>query len=329
MKTFSPYLLNILLAVFGEKRRGVSEVLSVLFVLLHTAVPVPASAQDDSWKAAIGDASELAFDLREEIVSIPQWGTKSTAKTHPLTGTLFQPTGSGPFPVVVLSHGSPGRAVDRKLMGRYRVIPQIKALVGQGFSVLVLMRRGYGDSPAEYAESFGYCQEPRYERTGAEGALDIHSAVSYIRNRPSLDATKILLMGQSAGGFASIAAGSLGLDGVVAVANFSGGRGGNGIDGLPCRPDLMAQVIANYAKTLRIPVLWFYVENDKYFGPATSKAWFSAFESAGGRGKFILHPPYGNDGHLLFYKEAAVPIWIEALNSFFRDMGITSLSRMP
>lgn len=329
MKNFSNIFSKILNIDFDLLRGGLIGSISVSFAILLVVAPRSAIAQDESWKTAMGDTSELVADLREEIVSIPQWSAKLGSKAPPLTGTLFQPKGVGPFPVVVLSHGTPGRAIDRKLMGRYRVIPQIKALVDQGFSVLVPMRRGYGDSSLDYAESYGYCQDPRYENTGEESARDIRSAVVYIRSRPSLDAKKIVLMGQSAGGFASIAAGSLALDGVVAVANFSGGRGGNGIDGLPCRPDRLAQVIANYTKTLRVPVLWFYVENDKYFGPAASKTWFSAFEMAGGKGKLIMHPPYGNDGHLLFYKEAAVPIWVDALNSFFRDMGLSSLLRTP
>lgn len=126
-------------------------------------------------------------------------------------------------------------------------------------------------------------------------------------------------MGQSAGGFASIAAASLALPGVVAVVNFSGGRGGNGIDGIPCRPDLMAKTVGQYANTMRVPMLWFYVENDKYFGPDVAKSWFAAFEAAGGKGRFVLHPPYGADGHLLFYKSEAIPIWIDAMNNFFKE----------
>jgi dienelactone hydrolase len=298
---------------------------SLLVAFFIAIGSTPASAQDDSWKSAFGDASELLPALREEVVSIALWGAEAGDKAAPLVGTLYQPVGGGPFPVVVLSHGSPGRAADRKMMGRYRVIVQIKALVDLGFAVLVPMRRGYGESPADYAESFGSCQEPRYEKTGAESARDLRSAVAYVRSRPSLDATKIVLMGQSAGGFASIAAGSLALDGVAAVVNFAGGRGGNGINGVPCRADLMAQVIAGYAKTTHVPVLWFYVENDKYFGPATANAWFAAFQSAGGAGKLMMHPPYGNDGHLLFYTRAALPIWVDALTGFLKDSGLAAL----
>jgi dienelactone hydrolase len=283
-------------------RNGGLKLLLVFLEALCALVPTSVFAQDESWKTAIGDGNQRAFDLREEVVSIPQVSTTLRINSQPLIGTLFQPAGDGPHPVIVLSHGSPGRATDRKLMGRYRVIPQIRALVDHGFAVLVPIRRGYGDSTAEYAESFGPCHDPSYEKTGEESARDIRAAIAYARTRSSLDSSKIVLMGQSAGGFASIAAASMGLNGVVAVVNLSGGRGGNGINGLPCRPDRMAEVIARYSTSLRVPVLWFYVENDKYFGPAASRSWFSAFESVGGKGRLIIHPPYGDDGHLLFYK---------------------------
>ena len=289
--------------------------------------------QDKSWQTAFGDAGELSSELREEIVKIPQTQKQANAKAGDrpvdLIGTLFQPPGPGPFPVVVLSHGSPSRGADRVLLGRYRVLAQIKSLVDQGLAVLVPMRRGFGVSTHDYAESIGYCQEPRYDKTGAESVRDLRAAVDFIGTRRSLDANTIVLMGQSAGGFASIAAASAQLPGVVAVVNLSGGRGGNGLDGIPCRPDLLAKTIGEYAKTLRLPALWFYVENDKYIGPTTVKAMFEAFEQGGGQGKLVMHPPYGNDGHLLFYVADAVPIWSKVVNGFFKEVGLARLAAKP
>ena len=296
-----------------------------LVACLLSLVIFSAYAQDSSWKAALGDSRELAPELREEIVSIPQLRSKAGGKLPALVGTLYQPPGVGPFAVVILSHGSPSRGADRDLLGRYRLTAQIGAMVNQGWAVLVPMRRGYGASPGEYAESFGYCQEPRYEKTGAESAQDLRAAVAFVRSRKSLDAKQIVLMGQSAGGFASMATASLQLPGVITVVNFSGGRGGNGFDGIPCRPDLMAQTLGQYAKTSRVPMLWFYVENDKYFGPAVVQSWLKAFEEAGGQAKLVMHPPFGVDGHLLFYKAEAIPIWLGVMNDFFKERGLMGL----
>jgi len=297
----------------------------LLLLFLSMAVAWPAAAQDDSWLAAIGNARELLPDLREEIVTIPLSGASAEEKAFPLTGTLYQPPGEGRFPVVILSHGSPFYPRDRDKMGRYRLIPQITALVSRGFAVLVPMRRGYGASPGNFVEGSGSCDLPRYEKSGAESARDVRSAIEFVGTRRSLDGSKIVLMGQSAGGFASLAAASQAPRGLVAVVNLSGGRGGNGKDGMPCRPEVMADVIAQYARTTAVPVLWHYVENDKYFGPDAVRRWFEAFESAGGRGRLVFQPPYGGDGHLLFYAPAAVPIWSFAMDDFFRDFGLGQL----
>jgi dienelactone hydrolase len=192
-----------------------------------------------------------------------------------------------------------------------------------GFAVLVPMRRGYGASPGNYAESTGSCENgPRYDRAGSEAARDVLSAIEFIRKRPSLDHRRIVLMGQSAGGFASLATAALNPQGVVAVINMSGGRGGNGKDGIPCAADTMATVISGYARTTAVPVLWLYSENDKYFGPAASRAWYDAFQAAGGKGRFVMGPPHGNDGHLLFYAADGLPVWSAAIESFLRDFGV-------
>jgi dienelactone hydrolase len=297
----------------------------ILAHLLLACITVCASAgvqaQDDSWLAALGNPLEVLAELREEIVSVPLRGASAQEKAFPLTATLFQPAGAGPFPVVILNHGSPARARDRDVMGRYRLLAPVQELVRMGFAVLVPMRRGYGASPGEYAEGYGSCDSPRFDRSGAESARDVISAVDYARTLPSIDRERIVLMGQSAGGFASLAAAAQSPPGVVAVVNIAGGRGGNGKDGAPCAPEAMASVIARYAGTTQAPVLWLYAQNDKYFGPAVSKAWFAAFEQAGGKGRYILNAAHGDDGHLLLYAPDGVGVWSPQVQAFLRELG--------
>lgn len=289
---------------------------------LHPSV----HAQDDSWKTAIADSHEIAADMREEIVRIPLWQASSEEINQALISTLFQPPGAGPFPVIVLSHGAPGKAADRQVMGRYRLLPQIMALMQRGYAVLVPMRRGYGATGGTYAESFGNCFDAKFEKTGEQSARDLRSAVAFIRSRPELDANRVVLMGQSAGGFASLAAGSLQLPGVVALLNFAGGRGGNGINGLPCSPDAMAGVLAAYARTSKVPALWLYAQNDLYFGPASVSKRHQAYQAAGGNATLVTVAPHGADGHLLFYTQTGQAIWTTELDRFFAAHGLPHLS---
>ncbi len=283
-----------------------------------------AHAQDESWKLALGDAREILAELREEVVTIPLHQAAAQEKAFPLTGTLYQPPGAGPFPVAILSHGSPSRWRDRDVMGRYRLIPQIRAFVRMGFAVLVPMRRGYGASPGDYAEGFGPCTSAgaRFDKSGAESGRDVLSAIEYARGRASLDTKRIVLIGQSAGGFASLATAAMAPAGVVAVVNLAGGRGGNGTTGIPCAPQAMEALVAKYAATTQAQVLWLYAENDKYFGPATSRAWYAAFAQAGGKGRFVLAPAHGNDGHLLFYAADGFAVWSPIVQGFLREQGL-------
>lgn len=289
---------------------------------MAASICISAHAQDDSWKLALGNPREILAELGEEVVSIPLQAATALERSFPLTGTLYKPKGQGPFPVVLLNHGSPARARDRDLMGRYRLIPQIREFLGMGFAVLVPMRRGYGASPGDYAEGYGPCTgAARFDKSGSESARDVISAIEYVRGRPSLDARRIVLAGQSAGGFAALAAAAQSPAGVVAVINIAGGRGGNGQDGMPCGHEVMTGLLAKYGSATTAPVLWLYSDNDKYFGPAASKAWYSAFEGAGGKGKYVLTSAFGSDGHLLFYAPDGIAVWSPVVRNFLRDIG--------
>lgn len=111
--------------------------------------------------------------------------------------------------------------------------------------------------------------------------------------------------------------------GVVAVVNFSGGRGGrpNSSPGEPCGADNMKSAIARFAQTIRVPVLWHYAENDRYFSPQHVRDWFSAFEAAGAPGTLVMQPPFGRDGHSLFSAAAGRPIWTSAFDVFMVQTG--------
>jgi dienelactone hydrolase len=286
-----------------------------LFLLAFLLVPCLSYADD----------GELLPDLHEEIVQVPMGvdGVFGKKELH-LTATIFRPAGSGPFPLIVLSHGNPPNAFDRPKIGRYRLIPQIREFVRRGYAVIVPIRRGYGATGGDFAEDMGKCSLPTYHDAGLEAAKDIQASVEYAARLPYVDPYSILLVGQSAGGFASLAAASRNVPGVIGVVNFAGGRGGrpHTHPGEPCSPDRMADAIRRYAKTVRVPVLWHYAENDKFFGTRYITSWFVAFQESGGRGRLVIQPPFGNDGHGLFPSSKGIPIWTKEFDGFLEEFGI-------
>lgn len=266
---------------------------------------------------------ELDRKLNEQVVAVPvRVETETGAEQWSLTATTYHPPGEGPFPLIVLNHGSPGSAAERAIMGRYRLIPQIREFTNRGFAVIVPMRRGYGDTGGPWAERFGACVAPDYYRAGRESARDVIAAVEFAQTLPFVKRDRVILVGQSAGGIASIAAASSNPAGVIGVVNFSGGRGGRPYTdpGEPCMPGNMTEAIGKLARTIKVPVLWHYSENDQFFAPHHVKAWFKAFEEAGAKGKLVMQPPFQWDGHAIFGAAGGLPLWTAAFDRFLKEI---------
>ena len=289
--------------------------LSILVLFFTALSPAVVRAADEQMRA----------DLYEQVVRVPMRvkGLFSVKEVN-LTATTYRPHGDGPFPLVVLSHGTPPRPADRVKIGRFRRIPQIREFINRGFAVIVPMRRGHGESGGDYAEEIGSCKTPAYDDAGRESARDVLAACDVAAKLPFVDPECILLVGQSTGGFASLAAASLTPSGVIGVVNFSGGKGGNPFTrpGEPCEPSSLAATIAAFSRTIKVPVLWHYVENDRFFSPRYIREWFAAFEQAGGKGRLVIQPPFGDDGHALFNSMDGIPIWTREFDSFMRDFKI-------
>jgi dienelactone hydrolase len=86
----------------------------------------------------------------------------------------------------------------------------------------------------------------------------------------------------------------------------------------------LASAIGRFAQNIRVPVLWHYAENDRYFAPEHVRTWFSAFVTAGAPGTLVMQPPFGRDGHGIFASPAGRPIWTAAFDHFMRDIGFSA-----
>lgn len=269
--------------------------------------------------AIAAESDPLATDLHETVVSVPMTenGFFGTSQRE-LVATTYMPDGAGPFPLIVLSHGNPPNAHDRVKVGRYRKLVQIREFVRMGFAVIVPIRRGYGATGGTFAEDAGSCKRPDFVAAGNAAAQDLLATIAFADTLPQIDKNHVILVGQSAGGFASLATASYSPPGVIAVVNFSGGRGGRPATnpGDPCAPDRMAEAIGHYASTTHVPVYWHYVQNDNFFAPDVVRTWFGAFQTAGGQGQLVIEQPFGRDGHGMFAVDRAIPIWEPGFQSF-------------
>ena len=232
--------------------------------------------------------------------------------------TVMRPAGPGPFPLVVINHGSiqSGDAREKYEMPEYPIASQW--FLDRGYVVVLPQRPGHGATGGPYFEDQGLCQSPDYRQAGVRTADSIEAAIDYMTAQPFVRRSGVVVVGQSAGGWGALALASRNPRTVTAVVNFAGGRGGRS-DNKPnnnCAPDELVETAGRFGRTSRVPMLWLYIENDTYFGPELSKRMHAAFNAAGGNAEYHLFPPHGSDGHFFVDAADAVPIWSPVVGAF-------------
>jgi dienelactone hydrolase len=251
--------------------------------------------------------------IRRQLWFIPTHDRVSMMRT-----TLFRPSGAGPFPLVVINHGSTQSEMQR---AAYR-LPEYAALaqwfVARGYAVAVPQRPGHGESGGLYYEDQGGCENADYRKAGYGAAASIAAVIDYLTRQPFVKKTGVVVTGQSAGAWGAIALAARNVREVKAVIAFAAGRGGriDGEVGKNCAPERLIAAAREFGEKSRIPTLWIYAENDSYFPPALSQKVAEAFRLAGGKAEVHILPPFGADGHELIRAPEAVPIWAPLVERF-------------
>ena len=261
--------------------------------------------------------------LNEHLIRVPMTISRPAGLQRlTLEATLYRPAGPGPFPLVILSHGT-SRNPQQRVGRRLRYDAQSWEFVSMGFAVVIPMRRGYGHSEGDYAEVEGPCDCSNFYEAGQESAKDLRATVEYVSTLPFIDRERLVLVGHSSGGLASLILASQGLPGVRGVINFAGGRGSK--QGMNCSPDRLVEACAQAGRTTRTPTLWIYSENDSYFPPWLAREMCGAFHQDGGRAEFIMLPPFCEEGHFLFTDVRGLALWTPVVSRFLNELGFPGL----
>ena len=258
----------------------------------------------------------------EEVVQIPVVVKNLQAQPEKLTMTMtiFRETSRAKSPFVIINHGRAGSAAERAKTERYRYTDASQWFVSKGFAVFLPTRVGYGSTGGADLENSGRECTRREFRPGLDAAAEqILQAITYAKGRPYVSPQGIIV-GQSYGGASVLATAARNPEGVVGAINFSGGSGGDpqARPGQPCSPDALGLLYAEFGMEAKMPVLWLYSENDKYWGPAVPRMWFKRYNSIGSVGEFVQLPPYGDDGHMSFVGNRAV--WAPHVEHFMTTL---------
>ena len=251
--------------------------------------------------------------MREQFWLLPS-GDPAIAQR----ATVFRPAYSGEarLPLVVINHGtSEANRVSVSMPVYYWLS---RWFVERGYAVVLPQRRGHGATGGDLVEAMGDCTSPHHYRSGRIAAEDVGAAVSYMAQQPFVDPARIVVVGISTGGWASLALAGSRPDLVAAVVNFAGGRGGHawGRSGAVCGESELVEAAGEYARTARAPTLWLYAQNDSYFGPKLAARMAAAWKDGGGGVEYVPLGSYGQEGHGIADDRAGWDLWGESLDRF-------------
>ncbi len=242
-----------------------------------------------------------------------------------LKGRACYTEGAPPATLVLINHGSPPNASDRPKMALGRCDQEAAQwFLARGYVVAFVLRRGYGETGGEWGEHYGGCSGGQYFSAGLETAADIDATVQALSSLPYVRPGGAVVVGQSAGGWGTIAYDSVPHSQVAAFIDMAGGRGGHR-DDKPhnnCRPDLLVAAAGRYGKTASTQMLWIYTENDSYFAPALARAMWREFTAAGGQAEFVDPGPFDGDGHHLFFGAHGSAIWGPLVERYLAARGV-------
>jgi dienelactone hydrolase len=257
--------------------------------------------------------------IQEEVWAIPI--------TQPTIAYVVRPAGNGPFPLVVMNHGVSLNQRERSFFPIVEFRDAAMWFARRGYMVVAPSGSGYGaaalDEPerglySSFYSKIGSCDNPNFHDAGLAVALLDKWIIDYMADQKVIVPDNVVVVGQSAGGWAAIALSSRNLPSVRAIITFAAGRGGR-VGGKPnnnCAPDKLVAATGEFGRTARVPSLWIYIENDTFFGPALSRRMHQAYTEAGGNAEYHLLPPFGNDGHFLIDSADAIPLWSPLVSQF-------------
>ncbi len=252
--------------------------------------------------------AELNESINEVVIQVPKAGIF----TIELETTIYKPDGAGPFPIAVINHGK--ASGDPRFQSRYRPALAARYFLQRGYAVVVPMRQGFSKSGGSYIG--GGCN---VESNGRVQASDVKAVLDYVTAQPWADKERIVVLGQSHGGWTTLAFGPQNYPGVKALVNFAGGLRQ---DGCAAWEDGLARSVAVYGKETSLPSLWFYGDNDSYFSTSTFRAMYDRYTGAGGKARLVAFGTFGSDAHSMFGMASGAPIWQPEVSKLLASVGL-------
>jgi dienelactone hydrolase len=244
----------------------------------------------------------------------------------PILAYLVRPVGTGPFPLIIMNYGA---SFDQR-EGSFYPPTEFRAahwFAHHGYDVVVPIGPSDGGGNLDLSDRELYklyfsaaedCDDP-YSLSGAAAQATASKwMIDYIAHERLIMPGNVIVVGQSAGGWAAIALASLNPTPVRAIITFVAGRGAraNGGPNNNCESKKLIEAAREFGHTSRIPMLWISPSNETYFGPELSKQVHEAFTGAGGAAEYHLLPLSGSAGEFLMDSPDGISSWAPLVDRF-------------
>jgi len=219
-----------------------------------------------------------------------------------LIAYVYRPVKTVGREVVIFNHGSTGGWATSPKEPVALTRSYIEYFIRRGFILVIPLRRGFGESSGSYREECAYqagkctLAESRAvaERALPEASKDLDAVIDQlVIGKLAPPEAKILMVGQSRGGFLSLYYAANRPEMVKGVISFVGGQASISNKWPPeenaARMKLHEKVASSAGAALKVPTLWIYGARDSFYEEGASSQWFKAFKDAGGKGEIRLH----------------------------------------
>ena len=242
-----------------------------------------------------------------------------------LHAMLWRPQGSGPFPAILLNHGSGRSREQLERLGPYERNAETLGPVfcRHGYVFLYLFRHGVGPSSDQGANAFDLMNKESAEHgQQARNTLQLRllenrdmddalSGLKFLRALPYVDARNIALVGHSFGGSLTVLLAEREPN-LRAIVVFSGA--GYSFDRSPA---LRARLLTAVDR-IAAPVFFIHAAND--YSLSSGKVLDARREQIGKPHRLKIYPPIGltaDDGHDFLH--LGVNIWEPDVFAFLRE----------
>jgi carboxymethylenebutenolidase len=234
-----------------------------------------------------------------QVVSFP-------SGTLTLSGVLYKPSGTGPFPAVLYNHGSAPGMLSQEA---FEALGPVFA--NRGWVFFGPYRRGQGLSASAgpfIGDQIDAARKQGGLRAGAAAMVrllatdhlqDQLAALAWIRTQAFVRSDRIAVAGNSFGGVEAV----LGAESTAYCAAIDSA---GGAQSWALAPELRTRM-TEAVRHSRAPVFFFQAANDYDLSP--SRALFAAAEGSGKTSEMKIYPAYGqsaSDGHTFGYFGSAM-----------------------